>query len=104
MIDPFYDWPFNETEMNIYIVDKYGAESINDIHHYESALDANTFALPVGEIVTDDYAYNKSSVSNSEYESILNENKRPIKLLKPEFLSDIKDERERILAEYYNRG
>lgn len=98
MVDPFYDWPLNETSLRKHVIDHYGIENIYDVHHYVSGNDASVDSLPAGHIVSYDYPFSKVAVNNYDYCSSVNESKRNIKLLKPEFLSKLKSERERILA------
>jgi hypothetical protein len=97
MIDPFYDWPLSETDLRKYIISVYGVENIYNTHHYLSEEDGNLYSLPAGYEVSADYPYNKIEVNNYDYESDLNEAKRNIRLLKPEYIDQIKAERERIL-------
>jgi len=104
MMDPFFDWPLNEGDLRKYIISVYGVENIYSIHHYESEYDANIYALPAGHEVSDDYAYNKLAISNYDYESDLNEAKRSIRLLQPEYLDMVKKEREAILSSNFSRG
>lgn len=103
MIDPFYDWPFDESALSSFVVNKYGAENIYKHHHWESEYDDDNFSLPAGEIVSEDYEFNIVSVDNFDYESGVNEDKRHIRLLRPEFLTQIVQEREAILASNFNR-
>jgi hypothetical protein len=98
MIDPLYDWPLSDKDLKIYVDHIYGAENVNNVHHYVSEFEDNIYALPEGIIVPGDYEFNKESVTNYEHEYQLNEDKRIIKLLKPEYMDRVKTEKERIIS------
>ena len=76
IIDPRYDWPLSTTALNLYITDKYGSSTAS-IHHYYNA---------DGDIVHSSYAGVKYSMTNAQYETELNETKRRIQVVKPEFV------------------
>lgn len=86
IIDPLYDWFLFPREFERYLVDKYG-DRIGAAHHYE--LDDGT--------VVPESAAGASPISNRTYEFRINDKKRTIKLLKPEYLSDIVEEFEHVL-------
>lgn len=104
MIDPLFDWPMNEHDLYEYTKKKYGPENIAGIHHYEADEDDNLYSYPPGTIVSFDYqnhiesgtSRNIIAINNFEYEARKNENKRIIKLLKPEYLDQVKKERDQI--------
>ena len=77
LFDPRWDWPLNEDTLRRYIVDKYGANNQGAVHHYVNA---------DGDIVHSSYASAKTAVSNTTYELELNEAKRKISIIKPEFV------------------
>ena len=60
IVDPFYDWPLNSNELRKYIVNKYGEENIDSIHHY----------------IKDGYVVNRqpgaSAITNEQYEIMIN--------------------------------
>lgn len=103
MLDPIFDWPLNEKYLKNNIISIYGAENIYSHHHWEAEEDDDLFSVPVGTIVSIDYPFNKISISNFNYESSLNEAKRKIKLLKPEYLDQIRNEREKILSSNFGK-
>lgn len=77
MLDPRYDWPLSSNNLRLYCESKY--ENINDVHHYVNA---------------DGYIVNSTApgavaVTNFQYEDELNETKRRIKVLKPEYLEAV---------------
>lgn len=74
ILDPRFEWPLSTFNLIKYCEGKY--DNIYDIHHYENAQ---------GYIVNST-AIGATSVSNFQYEERLNDTKRRIKLLKPQFL------------------
>lgn len=103
LIDPFFDWPLNEADLRENVISIYGEENIYSHNRWESDDDENIYALPSGEVVSSDYPYNRVSINNYDVESEKNEAKRNIKLLKPGYLPQVKDERERILKNKFGR-
>jgi len=87
--DRYYDWPMSEQEFELFITDKYS--NPDGIHHYEitqssgkqsgNGPDDYTHKIEVNSTVS-----GANSVLNREYESRLQDKKRLIKLLDPEFL------------------
>lgn len=75
VIDPRWDWPLDVQSLESYIDEKYGAEKTT-IRYY-----VNTD----GDVVHSSYAGVKTPVTNYDYEVELNESKRRIKILKPQF-------------------
>lgn len=104
MIDPIFDWPMNEHDLYVYCQKKYGSENLYAVHHYEADEDDNIYSYPPGTIVSVDYSLHEPTgttrniiaINNFEYESKVNEEKRVIKLLKPEYLGKVKEERSKI--------
>lgn len=78
------EWPKNQYLLNEYVEEKYGAGNSLVDHHYRLVAD---------KTITVDYDSAKilagtiEAVSNLDYEIELNESKRQIFVLKPEFLS-----------------
>ena len=79
IVDPFYDWPLNQTELTSLVESVYGSGQGSMTHHWE--LD--------GHIVpsTTAFAY---SVSNYTFEEQKNDEKRKIKILKEEWIKLVK--------------
>jgi len=91
-------WPLSNNDLHEYMVEKWGATGLTDVHHYETTemkdakdrkiLDAGlqvdgNFTFQVG-----DKTYNPvEQVTNQQYEMNRNEEKRRIKILKSEFVS-----------------
>jgi len=69
--DYINDFPLTQIILEKYIIDKYGIEHIHSIHHYIDA---------AGFIVSSDTS-GATSVSNTQYEDMVNESKRRIKII-----------------------
>ena len=97
-------WPLNHNDLHNHIVEKYGSESNTlGIHHYETKKmvdEYNRTVIPAGLQVDANFTFQYKNYSNSmvtvnpvvsvtnyDYETKLNEEKRRIKILKPQFLS-----------------
>lgn len=79
IIDPRYDWPLSNAALHNYVTDTYGAGNEYAIHHYINA---------VGDVVHSSYTDGtKYPVTNFDYEDQINESKRRIQLIKPQFVS-----------------
>ena len=79
ILDPRYDWPLSTTALRAYVTDKYGAGNEYAVHHYVNS---------DGDTVHSSYAGIKTAIANYDYEDGLNEAKRQIRLIKPEFMND----------------
>jgi len=87
--DRYYDWPMSEQEFELFIKDKYS--NPDSIHHYEITQSSGKQSGNGPDDYTHKIEVNSTtagatSVSNREYESRLQDKKRLIKLLDPEFL------------------
>ena len=97
-------WPLSHNDLYNHILEKYGSEqNILGIHHYETKKmvdEYNRTVIPAGLQVDANFTFQYKNYSNSmvtvnpvvsvtnyEYETKLNEEKRRIKILKPEYLS-----------------
>ena len=89
IVDRYYDWPMSEQEFEVFLKDKYTEPG--GIHHYEIT---QSSGKQTGNGPTD-YSHKvevnstvsgAQSVSNREYEQRLQDQKRLIKLLNPQFL------------------
>ena len=88
--DRYYDWPMSEQEFEVFLKDKYAEPG--GIHHYEitqssgkqsgNGPDDYTHKVEVNSTTT-----GATSVSNRDYEQRLQDQKRQIKLLSPQFLN-----------------
>ena len=102
IINVYDEWPLSDKDLYNFVIDKYGIENANDIHHYETKLvvdSSNRLILRSGLIVDADFTIpdpeNRSltlnpvnGISNFEYETLKNDKKREIYVLKPSFLED----------------
>lgn len=87
IVDPRFEWPLGTYDLIKYTEGKY--TNINAAHHYEDE---------------DGYIVNSTEagavpVSNYQYEERLNEEKRRIKILKPQFVQDFISEFQRQVLE-----
>lgn len=97
-------WPLSNNDLYNYMIDKYGSdEALSDIHHYETTEvkdEYDRLVVPSGLQVDSDFTvtytkFNNTSstispvkqVTNYEYETNTNEEKRKIRVLKPAYLS-----------------
>ena len=99
--DRYYGWPLNEQDFETYIRNKYS--NPDAVHHYEitQSSGAQSSNGP------DDYSHKievnstepgAQSVSNREYEQRLQDEKRQIKLLQPQFLGLFINEFEKLIS------
>ena len=79
MTNPYYDWPLRYYDLKKFVAKKYGTANINALHHYE---DADKFQV-------DSDAAGALAVTNFIYEETLNDAKRNINLVRPEFVPEI---------------
>ena len=97
-------WPLNHNDLHNHIVEKYGSEANTlGIHHYETKKmvdEYNRTVIPAGLQVDANFTFQYKNYSNSmvtvnpvvsvtnyDYETKLNEEKRRIKVLKSQYLS-----------------
>ena len=96
-------WPLSNNDLHNYMIEKYGSEAaLSDIHHYETIElrdEFNRTVLESGLEVDADFTFTYTPlngtqqtisaagpVSNYTYETLANDAKRVIRILKPEFL------------------
>jgi hypothetical protein len=77
ILNPFYDWPMSQLALESYINEKY--DNPNGINHYISVSTGNRVDPQLNPV------YDTRPVTNYEYETDLNDEKRNVKLLLPEF-------------------
>ena len=104
------EWPMSNRDFLTYLNEKYTSEELSNVHHYETREirdESNTLIQPAGVRVKSDYSVTyvendtvktKSSIKMLtflEHETNLNDAKRNINILKPDyveiFLRDIKE-------------
>ena len=105
------EWPLLQAEFDRYLLDKYGSyENLNLIHHYETIEIKNQMGVvlvPEGLTVESDYSITYfdwvdekeitqtnivTPITNEEYETNLDDEKRNILLLKPRYLNVVKED------------
>lgn len=82
IIDPRFDWPLTQYDLEQYVISKYAPNNIYATHHWE---DVN------GNWVNNTYPF-ATPISYFQHEDKLNEEKRRIKVLKPKYLDIIETE------------
>ena len=102
IINPLFEWPLSEREVFRLCETKYGVSNVYTHHHYKSDTPVEIEDLPKDIIVDSRYA-KKISVTNHQYEFEINDKKREIILLKPEYLSQVLQEWENIINSEFTR-
>ena len=118
IIDIKNEWPLTQSQLNEFINEKYTAQQLVSIHHYETLElrdNKNQLILPAGLVVDADFNMEYLSggqvrstnslvdgrpvkaVTFFDYENDLNEQKRNINVLKPELLGVFIKDFERIM-------
>ena len=87
MTNPYYDWPLGYRDLQKFVTKKYA--DINGVHHYE---DADKYEV-------DSTASGATAITNFVYEETLNDAKRSINIIKPEYVQYIVAEFKKIIVE-----
>ena len=129
IIDINNEWPMNQSQLNMFLDEKYTPQQLVSIHHYETLElrdNKNQLILPAGLVVDEDFNMEYLSggqvkstnslvdgrpvkaVTFYDYENDLNDQKRNINVLKQEFLGLFIKDFERIMkydksSQYVNR-
>ena len=129
IIDINNEWPLSQSQLNIFLSDKYTPQELVSIHHYETLElrdNKNQLILPAGLVVDEDFNLEYLSggqikstnslvegrpvraVTFFDYENDLNEQKRNINVIKKDFLGMFIKDFERIMkydksSQYVNR-
>lgn len=86
--DIYNEWPLTVNQFQRMMDEKY--DDPEGVHHVEDGY---------GNVVDSDYnRFDRVEVTNEQYETDINESKRNIKLLKPEYLNTIKEEFQEIIV------
>ena len=95
--DRYYDWPLSEQDFNTYINAKY--DNPGAVHHYEVTQSSGpTSSLDNSHLIqVNSDAVGASSVSNREYEQRIQDNKRLVKILHPQYLDEFIEEFRRVI-------
>lgn len=106
------DWPMSQGDFNKFLTEKYSSEELSQIHHYETQEVRNSLGdivVAKGLIVNQNFSVrytdkgvthtysNLFSVTNFDYEIQLNEDKRNIVLIKPEFVRVVEKDLKKIM-------
>ena len=95
--DKYHQWPKNQNQFLAYVNDKYS--DVDATHHYEISQVSGdtTIKIDIGTVNTD---YPTASiVTNYEYEEDLQDKKRKVRLLDPEYVEDFIAEFEKLMGE-----
>ena len=100
--DRYYGWPLNEQDFEAYVVSKY--ENPGAVHHYEKTQSSGpqTSNGPFDyshKIEVNSTEVGAEAVSNYEYERRLQDEKRNIKLLDPNYLPLFLEEFEKLVRD-----
>ena len=101
--DPSFDWPLSSQQFEKYIESKYGsvASAMGTTKYFFQIIRAEVARTGVSErvpevkFIVDETTYNaldagdRTTQTEYEYEEELNDNKREIRLINPEFIQDI---------------
>lgn len=117
----YTEWPMTQQSYYDFLIDKYGSdEALLNVHHYETIEIKNSdgaVIVPAGLTVSQDYSViyhdyftnNQVStsnitvpVTNKEYEDRIEDKKRNIFTLKPEYINVILDDLEEMMT--YEKG
>jgi len=99
--DAYYGWPLSDQDFEQYVKTKYTNPSA--VHHYEktqsSGLTTSQGPSDYSHLIeVNSDAVGSQSVSNYEYERRLQDQKRQVKLLQPQFLGMFLQEFERLMS------
>ena len=85
--NPYYDWPLKNQDFYAFINNKYS--NPNAVHHYEIPQQSG---LTTVKIKVESDVVGAVAVTNYEYEEAIQNKKREIRILKPEFLGQFTSE------------
>ena len=102
IVNRYYDWPLDEYNFQQYVEDKYA--NPDAVHHYEITQSSGKQTGDGPADYTHKVECNATepgaeSVSNIEYERRLQDKKRQIKLLQPNYLNNFIDEFRRLIVQ-----
>ncbi len=79
------DWPLSDIELLNYVSNKYGISNIYSIHHYVKT--PENVVMDQSYIISQYGSQYALPVTNLDYETSINEYKRMIYLIKPEYIT-----------------
>lgn len=101
IVDPYYDWPMDDSIFNEYIIKKYGsiatAMNISLSTYYRNSNYSYYMTKTTYDNISAGERTGWQPISNYNYEIIENEQKRKIKLLDRSVVVDVSFELERVL-------
>tara|TARA_Y100001963_G_scaffold148466_1_gene226401 strand:+ start:227 stop:730 length:504 start_codon:yes stop_codon:yes gene_type:complete len=77
--NPYYDWPLIYFDLNKFITKKYGTNGATNVHHYE---DSEGYEV-------DSTASGATPITNFVYEERINDKKRNVRIMKPQYTASI---------------
>lgn len=107
MLNPTTHWPKSTHDLHRWMVDKFGYEKMGDVHHYEdmngNIVDPEAMMYSLGyvgaTIAQAVERYSLRAVSNEQYYTTINEKRRSIRLIAPEYISSFTSEMEKLINE-----
>ena len=88
--DIHHDWPKSTRQLQKYVNLKYTSAQLSEVHHYEISQSSGDSTIKI-EVENTTYP-GASPVTNWEYETALNEEKRKIDLLRNDYLGFFTEE------------
>ena len=85
--NPYYDWPLTYFDLQKFVNKKYGVANINATHHYE---DADKYEV-------DSTASGATAITNFIHEETLNDAKRNLTVIRPEYVNNVVNEFKKLL-------
>jgi len=112
IVDPIFDWPLHSRQFENYIIEKYGsissAQTTNKYYYQivrpEVAKTGTSERIPEVKIIVDSTTYDtldpsvRSEQTIYDWEVEINDEKRVINLINPDFIQDIEYEIKQILS------
>ena len=112
IVDPIFDWPLHSRQFENYIIEKYGsissAQTTNKYYYQivrpEVARTGTSERIPEVKIIVDSTTYDtldpsvRSEQTIYDWEVEINDEKRVINLINPDFIQDIEYEIKQILS------
>ena len=110
------EWPMSQTDFNNYLMNKYGSELLQEIHHYETKEirdSEGNLLLQAGLVVDADFQFKctnfgtyriltgsdiVNSVNNYDYEVQKNDAKRTIYVLRKNYIQTVIDDMRQIMT------
>ena len=92
IIDVYNDWPMSVKRFEDYVYGKY--DDVNGVHQYEYTQESGdtSFVIELPNDSATTLPAGAVAVTNYEYEDRLQEKKRRIRLIKPEYIPELKKE------------